>query len=337
MFTSVALCIQLCNAIYSDSAEKVPVDQIFEESYVVANRLRSIDLVFSFKGPGRGPRAMRLRQRGGKLRGDAYCAPYNPNAEAKCVDIFDGTTLIKYSPGTRQLGTTERPTDALVLTFNDPLCMTYGWLMEHALWSSLQTRSHALWLESASVAELQTPTVVNGINCQCVQIPGLNGTRVILEIADGLRIPLKWTQLKSSDDIMNQVTVQEWKEYPTRVGTVVLPTVVDCRSRLKLKEGTFHENRYIYKVDVSTVRVNEDIAEDVFSIPTSQIAELYNRDTDEILYPLTGVVRNLKDEPDRNQRPAQMASTRTWLILANVFLVAGFAGIWWFNRRRRST
>lgn len=343
MLTLAALCLLFCDAICTAAADTVSaqtasIDQVFEESYTVANRLHTIDLVFSFEQPGGyGPRAMRLRQRGRKLRGDAYFGRYDPHAEPRCVDIYDGTTLIKYAPATRQLGTTDLPTDGLVLTFEDPLCTTYRWLMELPLMSSLQTKSHVLWLERATSAVLKAPTAVHGIPCQCIEIPGANKSRVLLEIADGLRIPLKWTEFDSSQEIMNEVTVQEWKEYPTQVGTVVLPTVVDYRSRLKLKDGTFHENRYLYQVDISTVRVNEEIPEDVFAVPTSKVAELYDRDKEQILYPLTGAVRDLKEERNSSPQPTGMFTARTWLTGINLLLVAGLAAVWWFLRGRRTT
>ncbi len=319
-----------------EAPESVTVEQLFEESYAVARRLKSVDMVFSFEQPGDGPRAMRLRLRDGKLRGDGFFGHYVPNVGGDVVHVFDGKTLLAYASKEKQLGKMEHPTESVVLPFGDPLCETYLWLMTPPMISSLQVRSHARWLERATRAELQSPTVVKDVTCQRIRISDPGGTWVILDIADRLRIPLKWTEFDPKGLAQNEVTIQEWKEAPSVDGPVVLPTVVDSTSRLWLADGKIHENHYTYVVDLASVRINDQIGEDVFSIPMANVSELYDHGTQEVLNPATGAIRRLKDEETLNPRRVPPASVaRTWIIVLNALgLLIAAAGVWLYVRRR---
>lgn len=338
MFGSIAVWTTILLGAPGDAAEPVTVERVFDEAFAVATRLKSVDFVFSFEEPNRGPRAMRVRFREGKIRGDAFFGPYLPDAaEGQLTHIYDGKVFLGYGAKARQLGTTENPTDVHTLPFDDPLCASYEWLMTFPMMSCLQTASQSRWRELASRAELMPMTVQRGVACRQIRIPGPSATWIQVEIAEGLRIPLRWAEYDAQGMAQREAIVQEWKEYPTSAGTVILPIRVDSYSRLRNKAGAISERKLTQIVDLATVRVNPTLGEEVFDIPLGTVKELYNHDTKEQQNLETGVVHQFL--PDHTyttevRKPARF-SRQTWLMIAglNVAIFAGL-GIWLFSRNR---
>lgn len=270
------------------------VEQLLNETHDVAARLKSVDFVHSYEEPGHGERALRLREREGKLRGDHFFGPYVPDRDGDRVKTYDGTTYRCFDSKERRLSKTRQITDARVLDFGDPLSEPYMWMIA-VPWSWSGTKSKASWLEYAAHAELLAPGSVGSIPCQRIRRNFENGHHQIIEIADGLRIPIRWAQYDESGVAVTECVVHEWKEYPTPDGPVALPTVVDSISRY-VDGKTITERKVTFKVDLASVKINPELGEDVFIIPDSKAREIADADALEIVFPETGVV--YKTNPD---------------------------------------
>jgi len=262
--------------------------------------------------PGFDVQSMRLRERSGKLRGDAFFGPFVPDTEGERVAIFDGTTHLAYMSRTRQLGISTRSTEPFVLTIEDPLCATYRWLMTLPLLSWSQAKSQAKWLDAASRATLLPPSTVQGKACHSLRIEGGEGAVgcwINLEIAKDLHLPLKWTESQPDGFVNQEILVREWKEYPCEEGVVVLPMVVDRISRLP---NTKKETKTTITVEPASVRINPEIGEDVFTIAESRAKEVWNEQTRERVYPQTGVVHKVNEDGSFEVSSRPVASRSFW-------------------------
>ncbi len=313
----IPICLALGMASQSAAAE-ITVEQLFKESHAVAERLKSIDMVVSCVFPGVGTRVMRLRERDGMLRGDGFFGPYVPDAEGENIQTFDGKTHLNFLVKTKQIGKTTKPTDASLMPFDDTLCLTYRWLMSLPL-SWPQAKSQSRWLECATRAKLQTPTTVNGIPCQSVRIPVPNECWLIVEIADNLRIPLRWAEYDSLGIARQETLIREWKEYPTSSGTVVLPTVVDSIMRHGLGKEV-KEMIIPHTVDLASVKINPQLSDDLFTIPLSRATEIYDKDAKEVICPEQGIIKAVDDNGyQKTEPPRRIPAKTSW----NTVMVIG--------------
>ena len=336
MLNSIVLSVPIYLCCWADQTPKpanVTVEQLFAECHAVAARLKSVDFAFSFEDPMHGKGDMRLRERDGKLRGDRFNGPYVPDAEGEIIHTFDGKTHLMFRTKTKELGKTDKPTEAFLMPFQDPLCLTYRWLMAIPM-SWPRAKSQALWLEHASRAELQTPTTVNNVPCQRVRLPLAKGYWQIIEIADGLRIPLKWTEYTPTGLAQQETNIREWREYPSDAGPVVLPTLVESITRY----GNGVERAERYTVDLASVRINPALSEDIFTISLGNAAEIYDKDAQEVFVPEKGVIHKVNDDGtlklNARRIPAK-TSRGTWAVIGGLIVaVVAVVAIRLGSRRR---
>ena len=338
MLSSMAVassCFIWVYAASSPSTETVPIDQLFTECHAVAIRLKSVDFAFSLEMQGVGPRSMRLRERDGKVRADSFFSPYVPDAEGEHVQAFDGKTFRVFHAAEKQLGKTTHPTDAMLFMFSDPLCLPYQWMMKFPM-SWPRAKSKALWLESATRAKLQPATTCNGVRCQSVRFEFPSGGWQIIEIADGLRFPIRWREFDSMGIAATEVVVQEWREYSTPDGTAILPTVVEDILRHSAN-GSIHESKTSLRVDLASIRINPVLSEDIFTIPESRAVQIYDEDTKELAIPEKGVIHKVKDDGTLEfnvKRIPAKSSSRTLAIVGGLIVaVLAAVAIRWSSQR----
>lgn len=307
------------NAVTSQSS--ITVEQLFLECHTVASRLKSVDFVFSLEQQGVGLRSMRLREREGKLRGDAFFGPYVPDAEGEQVQAFDGKIHLAFHVSDKRLGKTTKPADAMLLIFADPLCVPYQWMMKFPMsWS--RAKSKALWLDCATRAKLQEPTILRGVRCQSLRLDFPSGGWQIVEIADGVRFPVRWTEYDSNGSAVTENVVREWKEFTTPDGPAVLPIVVDEILRHS-GDGKLHELTIHHRVDLATVRINPELSDDIFTISESRASEIFDKDAKEVIVPEKGVIHKVNDDGTLKlnaERIPAKTSRGTWAVIGGLIL-----------------
>lgn len=334
MLSSLALTIYFCANQVTPAT--TTVDQLFEECHAVASRLKSVDFVISLEQAGVGPRAMRVREREGRLRGDVWFGPYVPDSEGMRVQTFDGRLHMALDTTTdRSLAKSSKPLDVMLLTFFDPLCLPYSWLMKPPF-SWPRAKSKALWLDCAERAKLQAPTMVAKTPCESVRIDFPTGGWQIIEIANGVRFPVRWTEYDPNGFAPTEIVVREWKEFTTADGPAILPTLVDDFSRNSVG-GSVNEIKTVYRVDLATVRINPELSEDLFTISESSADEIFDKDLGEISVPAKGVIHKVKDdgtlELNAKRIPAK-SSSRTLAIVGGLIVAAIAAvAIRWSSQR----